>query len=206
MNKKLFVGVILLIIILSVNWSVKKFNLNQNFEVGQKLDSLNGVVVYYNGGVNNVLERNTTKDGYNLGLKYQCVEFVKRYYCEYFQHKMPDNLGNAKDFFDDKLGDGKKNEKRGLLQFRNPSSLKPQQNDLIIFSGSPFNRYGHVAIMSKVSENEIEIIQQNPGPFSPPRETFALEFKEGKWKIKNDRVLGWLRKEGKEQVNMAENR
>ncbi|MBV6879860.1 CHAP domain-containing protein [Epilithonimonas ginsengisoli] len=195
MKKKIFAVAVFLIIILSVNWSVKKFNLNQNFEVGQKLDSLNGVVVYYNGGVNNVEERNTTKDGYNLGLKYQCVEFVKRYYYEYFHHKMPDNYGNAKDFFDEKLKDGEKNEKRGLLQFQNSSHLKPQENDLIIFSGSLFNRYGHVAIISKVSDNEIEIIQQNPGPFSPPRETFLLEVKNGKWEIKNNRVLGWLRKE-----------
>ncbi len=100
MKKKVFWGGLFLLIILSVNWSVKRINLNPNFEIGQKVDSLNGVVVYYNGGVNHVADRNVTKDGYNLGLKYQCVEFVKRYYYEYFHHKMPDNYGNAKDFFD----------------------------------------------------------------------------------------------------------
>lgn len=46
---------------------------------GAPLDSLNGVVVYYNDGMGAVHGRNTV-DGYNVGLKYQCVEFVKRYY------------------------------------------------------------------------------------------------------------------------------
>ncbi len=63
---------------------LKKVNPNLEYEVGQKIDSLNGVIVYYNGGVDNVVQRNTS-DGYNLGLRYQCVEFVKRYF-EYHNH------------------------------------------------------------------------------------------------------------------------
>ncbi len=62
-------------------------------------------------------------------------------------------------------------------------------------NGNLFNRYGHVAIISKVTNNKVEIIQQNPGPFSPSREAFDLSrTKEGKWKIDNERILGWLRK------------
>lgn len=174
---------------------VKKINLNQDYRVGQALDSLNGVKVYYNGGVDNVLERNVTKDNYNLGLKYQCVEFVKRYYYEFINHKMPDAYGHAKDFFDSKVKDGKLNSKRNLIQYTNPSKAKPKVGDLVIFSGSVFNRFGHVAIISKVSENEIEIIQQNPGPFSGSRENLELETQNGNYKIDNNRLLGWLRKE-----------
>ena len=66
-------------------------------------------------------------------------------------------------------------------------------NDLIIFSGSLFNKYGHVAIISAVTKNEIEIIQQNPGPFGKSRETISLNYTNNKWIIDNDRVLGWLR-------------
>lgn len=175
--------------------AVKKINLNSDYKIGQPLDSLNGVKVYYNGGVDNVAERNVTKDSYNLGLKYQCVEFVKRYYYEHYNHKMPDAYGHAKDFFDPKIKDGELNPKRDLIQYTNSSKGKPEIGDLVIFSGSVLNRFGHVAIISKVSENEIEIIQQNPGPFSSSRETFVLKKKEGKYKIENNRLLGWLRKE-----------
>ena len=37
---------------------------------GDPLDSLNGVVVFYNAGIGNVSGRNVV-DGYNVGLKYQ---------------------------------------------------------------------------------------------------------------------------------------
>jgi surface antigen len=172
----------------------KKFNFNSNFSVGQQIDSLNGVFVYYNGGVDNVDGRNTTADGYNLGLKYQCVEFVKRYYYEHLNHKMPDSYGHAKDFFDNSIADGQLNKKRNLTQFENPSQTKPKVDDLLIFDGTTFNKYGHVAIVANVTDNDIEIIQQNPGPFSKSRETYQLDNKNGKWEIENKRILGWLRK------------
>jgi surface antigen len=176
-------------------WTFKKFNFNTDFSVGQQIDSLNGVYVYYNGDIDNVTGRNTTVDGYNLGLKYQCVEFVKRYYYEHLKHKMPDSYGHAKDFFDNTLKDGQKSKKRDLTQYTNPSGKKPKVGDLLIFDGTKFNKYGHVAIVSNVTEKEIEIIQQNPGPFSKSRDTFQLDNKDGKWGIKNKRILGWLRKD-----------
>ncbi len=175
--------------------SLKKINPNTKYAVGQPLDSLNGVKIYFNGGVDNIVGRNLTADNYNLGLKYQCVEFVKRYYYEFLKHKMPDSYGHAKDFFNNDINDGRKNEKRDLTQFSNPSKSKPKINDLVIFEGTPFNKYGHVAIISNVTDNEVEIIQQNPGPFAKSRETFPLSKQSDKWKINNDGLLGWLRKE-----------
>ena len=174
---------------------IKKINLNSAYKVGQALDSLDGVKVYYNGGVDHVLERNVTKDNYNLGLKYQCVEFVKRYYYEHSNHKMPDAYGHAKDFFDAEVKDGELNLKRNLIQFTNPSQSKPEVGDLMVFSGSVLNKFGHFAIISKVSQNEVEIIQQNPGPFSSSREVFEVKIHRENYKIDNKRVLGWLRKQ-----------
>ena len=161
-------------------------------EEGSKMDSLNGVYVYYNGSIGNVSGRNLAPDGYNLGLKYQCVEFVKRYYYERLGHSMPNTYGHAKDFFDPSLQDGQFNEERNLIQFTNPSSTKPEENDLIIFSGTVFNRYGHVAIISELKEDKIQVIQQNVG--STSRDEFSLEFKNNIWRIVHPGVLGWLRK------------
>ena len=61
---------------------------------GHPLDSLNGVVIYCNGGFSGNAGRNVV-DGYNIGLKYQCVEFVKRYYFERFDHRMPNSYGEV---------------------------------------------------------------------------------------------------------------
>jgi hypothetical protein len=172
----------------------KSFNFNPNYEVGQAIDSLNHIIIYFNGGTGNVTERNTI-DGYNLGLKYQCVEFVKRYYYEYYNHKMPDAYGHAVSFFDKNVKDGERNQQRNLTQFTNPSQTKPQIGDLIIFNKTVFNRFGHVVIIANVNKTEIEIIQQNPGAFGKSRVRFSLEQLENDvWKIGNKKILGWLRK------------
>jgi hypothetical protein len=170
-------------------------HVNHIFTIGQAIDSINGVYVYFNGNISHDSGRNLTPDGYNLGKKYQCVEFVKRYYYIRFNHKMPDSYGHAKDFFDPGVRDGQINKTRNLTQYVNPSRSKPMVNDLLVFGGTIYNRYGHVAIISKVSESEIEIIQQNPGPTAPSRTTFPLIRQGGRWNIKNGRILGWLRKE-----------
>ena len=166
----------------------------KTLKVGDKVDSLNGVFVYYNSFVGNVSGRNTTVDGYNLGLKYQCVEFVKRYYYEHLNHKMPNSYGHAKDFYVKGLSDGQLVKDRALNQFTNPSSSKPQVHDLVVYDGTVFNKYGHVAIISKVTDNRVEIIQQNPGSVGPSRETYKLTKTNGKWKIEQEKILGWLRK------------
>jgi len=170
-----------------------RINFNQSYEVGQALDSLNGVVVYYNGAVDHTEGRNTSPDNYNIGIRYQCVEFVKRYYYEHLHHKMPDSYGHAKDFFNEEIPDGQLNKQRNLIQYRNGGVTQPFVDDLVVFAPTVFNSYGHVAIVSGVTENEIEIIQQNPGPFGKSREKFALVKTSNGWKIANERILGWLR-------------
>ena len=170
-----------------------RINFNQSYEVGQALDSLNGVVVYYNGAVDHTEGRNTSPDNYNIGIRYQCVEFVKRYYYAHLHHKMPDSYGHAKDFFNEVIPDGQLNKQRNLIQYRNGGVTQPFVDDLVVFAPTVFNSYGHVAIVSGVTENEIEIIQQNPGPFGKSREKFALVKTANGWKIANERILGWLR-------------
>lgn len=174
--------------------SISRLNPFKEHTVGEALDSLNGVKVYYNGSVSNSTGRSVAPDGYNIGLKYQCVEFVKRYYYEYLHHKMPDSYGNAKDFFDASVKDGEQNTKRNLTQYTNGSKSKPKVSDLIILDATTFNKYGHVAIISEVEDDEIEIIQQNPGPGSRSRITFDLNHENNCWTVENKRVLGWLRK------------
>lgn len=181
----------IIIILLTFNLLGGKHLLQPN-KIGDPIDSLNGVVVYYNGPISNVSGRNTAKDGYNIGQKYQCVEFVKRYYYEYLNHKMPDSYGHAKDFFNPTITDGKLNKQRNLVQYTNGSKSKPMVSDLMVMGGGS---HGHVFIVSQVFDDEIEIIQQNPGPGVSSREKIGLKYETGKWYVKASRVLGWLRKE-----------
>jgi surface antigen len=191
MNKiaHIIIGIFIIYFILKIG---RKINWNSKYEVGQVLDEYNGVKVYYNGGVSNLGERNLTKDGYNIGIKYQCVEFIKRYYYEHFNHKMPDSYGNAIDFYNKNINDGDLNIERDLIQYKNPSVKKPKEGDIIIFDKTIFNSYGHIAIISKVTGESIEIIQQNSGPFEKSRKRFTLKHENNLWTIQNERVLARL--------------
>ena len=174
-----FIWTGILIIIMICFWTIK----------GCPIDRYKGVNVYLN---TNSRKRNIAKDGYNIGIKYQCVEFVKRYYLIRLKHQMPYSYGHAKEFYNRGLKDGQKSIARGLVQYSNPSKTKPKIDDLIVFGATKLNPYGHVAIISRVSDNTIQIVQQNTGLRT--RATFGLKKTGNWWKI-NVNALGWLRKE-----------
>lgn len=175
-------------------FSITGYGRLNNPKVGDVIDSFNGVHIYYNGkAFTKTYGRNLTVDGYNLGLKYQCVEFVKRYYYEIYNHKMTHAGGNAKEFFDKQLKDKAYNSKRGLMQYRNTREYPPKVGDLLIYDAYFGNAYGHVAIISKVEKDSVEIVQQNMG--LKTREKLPLVEFMGYYTVADYYVLGWLRKE-----------
>jgi hypothetical protein len=193
---KILKTVLVVLILLSIPVFIFRHRINGIIHPpakGKAIDSLNGVMVFYNGAVGNVYGRNTSRDGYNIGLQFQCVEFVKRYYYEYYKHKMPDSYGHAVSFFDPALADSSYSVKRDLIQYTNPSKSRPKTGDLLVYAGSSGNPYGHVSIVSQVLENEIEIIQQNPGIGAPSRVKFNIIKENQKYRIDSKRILGWLR-------------
>jgi hypothetical protein len=174
-------------------WVGTQVNLNGAHHPGEVIDRFNGVAVYYNGAIDHDAGRNLAPDGYNLGLRWQCVEFVKRYYYEHYGHRMPEARGNAREFFDAGIRNGAMNPARGLLQFRNDGSALPQVGDIVVFDGWLANPYGHVAIVSQVDHEGMEVVQQNPGPFGVSRERFAVGMVDGQPRLAARRLLGWLR-------------
>lgn len=162
-----------------------------SWTTGDSLDSHKGIIVYNNGPdypQSHGKHYNADKS-YYYGKKWQCVEFIKRYYYDALKHKMPDGFGHAKDFFDLKVQHGQLNKRRGLLQFVNGGDEKPRPDDILVFGG----KYGHVAIVTRVSDDELEVIQQNI--FMKPREVFPLSVKNGAYTVGDKKVpMGWLRK------------
>lgn len=164
-----------------------------NAKTGSVVDSYKGVNIYYNGSAGNVFGRHVTDDGYNLGLKYQCVEFAKRFYYERYKHKMPDSYGHAKDFYDPSVSHGQINKKRGMLQYRNRNYEKPKADDLCIIGPGNGNNFGHLFVITRVTDNSVEFIQQNGGSGNPSRGTYQLINQDGTWNIKAANLVGWLR-------------
>ena len=159
--------------------------------VGKVLDSYRSVSVYDNGLLYfRSYGKHYAQDGFYYGQKWQCVEFIKRFFHDAKHHNMPDGMGHAKSFFDDKLPDGALNPRRGLLQHRNGSSEQPRPDDLLVFTDT---KYGHVAIVTQVSADSVEIIQQNI--LAGTRRRLTLAATNGHYFITAPRVpAGWLRK------------
>jgi hypothetical protein len=128
--------------------------------------------------------------GYYYGQKWQCVDFIKRYYFQALGHRMPDPMGHAVEFFDWETVQGGANAKRGLVQYCNGGGVPPQADDLLVFA-RPMG-YGHVAIVTRTMGEGLEIIQQNA---DRSRALLRVEVRRGKYWISSRKVcLGWLRK------------
>lgn len=159
--------------------------------VGQILDSHRGIAVYDNGPEIDVSHgRSRGTNGAYYGKKWQCVEYVKRFYGEVLGHQMPDGWGHAKSFFDESVPDGGCNRTRGLLQYGNGSRTPPRPDDILVFNEGSL---GHVAIVTEVRADSLEVIQQNvPGS---TREEFEFREEDGHIWIRSPyRPAGWLRR------------
>jgi len=162
-----------------------------DFSPGTKIDEYKGVAVYSNGtDYMSSHGLSYSSDGYYYGYKWQCVEFVKRFYYERFGFEMPDGAGNAKYFYNPMLDQGDFNEQRGLVQYKNGGNVKPKEDDLLVFDKG---YYGHVAIISGVGDDWIEVVQQNS---EVSREKYELVVKDGTYTIRGEKEpAGWLRLE-----------
>ncbi len=70
MTKINIIIIVVLVAFIGVFYTMKTTSSKFAPVFGDKIDSLNGVIVYYNGSVGTVKGRNRGKDGYNIGLKY----------------------------------------------------------------------------------------------------------------------------------------
>jgi surface antigen len=189
--KTMFIAVIMVLILGVVISVVTSLAYKFGSEVGKVTDTYQGISIYNNGQDSSIEHGiSKSKDGYVYGYKWQCVEFVNRFYHD----KLGINIsggGNAKDYFDSKINNGELNNTRMLLQFKNGEGDKPKVNDIIVFN---IGQYGHLGIVSKVGDDYIEIVQQNVHGKS--RDNLYITYKDDKPIIGAGRgVLGWLRKD-----------
>ncbi|WP_407309716.1 CHAP domain-containing protein [Desulfosporosinus sp. SB140] len=186
--KLALIGILLLSLGLGLHFFLR--NPLEGRPLGKIIDNYKNVPVYYNGqDYTKDKEESFSSDGYYCGLKWQCVEYVKRFYYVAKHHRMPDGYGDAKDFFDPSVPQGGLNQQRGLKQYINGGNEKPELDDILVFTNPP---YGHVAIVTKVTTNSIEVIQQNA---KSSRQVFTLIVNKGHFFVGTSwKPVGWLRK------------
>lgn len=93
--------------------------------------------------------------GVNTGYKWQCVEYVNRYYYKVYGMNLLNTAiyGNAKNYYE--YGN---HAALGLAKYANAGSVAPQTGDILV---STYGTYGHVAIVTSVSATLVGIIDQN---------------------------------------------
>lgn len=187
--KVVLLGILLLSLGIGLHFSLR--TPLEEHPPGKIIDSYTSVPVYYNGpDYTEDKGESFSPDGYYYGFKWQCVEYVKRFYYVAKHHKMPNVFGNAKDFFDPSVPQGGLNKQRGLIQYMNGGNVKPEPDDILVFTYAP---YGHVAIVTKVTTNSIEVIQQNE---KCARQVFALTANHHHFFVGTSlKPVGWLREQ-----------
>jgi surface antigen len=162
-----------------------------------------GIISYYNDNDNDNKDKGSNYCKHNntdiyTGLKWECVEFVRRYLILTKGITFED-VGNALDILKIKYF-YKINLNTPVKPFfiRNDNNI-PEIEDIIIISDKT-TRTGHVAIVSDISDSKIHIIEQNYDNKEWGDKNYSRDFyvdKHNSIKIKSydssETILGWVR-------------
>jgi surface antigen len=159
---------------------------------GTNLGDFNGVTVFSNGSPSFNSGQNNYINGTYIGLKWQCVEYVRRYYFTQFAINLAARyLGNANTWYDNA-------GTMGLQRFPNGSNTAPQVGDVLTSNGG---FAGHIAIVRSVSGNQVCTAQQNfSEDATDVNRCLSLTNTGGNFTVgafgSGYPVQGWLRRQG----------
>lgn len=112
---------------------------------GERIGDGNGVPVYSNGTCGYVSGKSNYVDGKYMGMKWQCVEFARRYTYIKKGYRIPSNsyTASAKTTWVNA-------ERLGLKMAKNGGKNRPRKNDLVF---STAGTYGHVGVITSAPAN-----------------------------------------------------
>ena len=168
-----------------VNAQVEASGLSFGTQVGE----YNGVIAYSNYENSYVSGKYNYVDGYNTGMKWQCVEYVNRYYYVIYGLKIRIPGTHADDYYDTASD-------RGLIAYPNGGTTPLQPGDILCSNGGT---HGHVAIVRDVTTNSIHIIHQNWANTAADNDkAISMSVSDGHYTVSGFSgsypVQGWLRK------------
>lgn len=140
----------------------------------------NGVVSYCEISKYNLSDHHF--DGLPTGKKWQCVEFVRRYYMQI--HRLTfRSVANAYEMM--KLTEfiDIDTQQSHPCTFHFPANSTPQKDDILLLE---YEKYGHVAIVVAVEGSNIRIVEQNWGSWVSPHYSRELS-------VNDPTIIGWLR-------------
>ncbi len=146
---------------------------------GDQVGTFNGVIAYSNGSATYNSGSHNTVNGYTTGLKWQCVEYVRRYYFVAYGLQIGAGM-NADGFY----GNG-----WGLTKAANGGSTPPVPGAILC---SNSNTNGHIAIVREVGPNYIKVIQQNWSENSDDNaHQFSMTVSNGTYRVNQAGSYSW---------------
>jgi surface antigen len=126
-------------------WPVLPFDQPDFAPWGTYVGSFQAVPGYSNGSTGYLGPDDT------YGYRYQCVEWVNRFYVQMFAHVNMVHNGNANQYYDNYV-------QLGLDRYPNGGTEPPEPGDIICSDGGD---YGHIAVIRAVGTNSVTVVQQN---------------------------------------------
>lgn len=124
-------------------------------------------------------------EGMRYGVKYECVEYARRYYMHVFGLTFKD-VDNATDLFLLRtMTDIETNKRIPIKMIKNTFHELPEPGDLIIWKADgPYKVTGHVAIaVRSLGASTVQVAEQN-GPTENGLRNVHIH---------HPRIIGWLR-------------
>jgi parallel beta-helix repeat protein len=158
---------------------------------GTQVGEYKGIIAYSNWKNDYVSNEYNYVDVYNTGMKWQCVEYVNRYYYTIYGMEIRIPGTNAEDYYDTASD-------RGLIAYPNGGTTSPQPGDILCSNGGT---HGHVAIVREVTADSIHVIHQNWANTAADNDkTISMSVSGGHCTVSGFSgsypVQGWLRKPG----------
>jgi hypothetical protein len=186
----------LITFILFCSWNL---TLNAQQPYNTLLGSYSGVNIYSNGSTSFASNDYNYYNNTNTGMKWQCVEYVNRYYLIVYNKNIRIPGTNAVDYYSTA-------SQRMLYCYSNNSNVAPIVGDILCFGGG----LGHVAIIREVGSNYVKIAQQNGlNTTSDLNFTLTMNIVNGNYNISASNlssslyVQGWLKNTQIEQIGLA---
>ena len=198
-KKYKILGLIIIMLSISLTFTWIAFAALYNTNLG----SFNGVTIFSNGTALNASYQDSLTNGSTgsyLGMKWQCVEYVRRYYYQIYNVNLaPLHKGNANTFWDPNSA-----AKMGLDRFSNGGSTAPQMGDMIVSAPGGTCKTcpaGHIAIIRGISGNQVHVAQQNYTETTQDMDyILTLTVSNGNYTVapfgSGYPVAGWLRRQG----------
>ena len=111
--------------------------------------------------INDFIQKNHYEKNIYTGIQWECVEYVRRWYIKIFNLTFP-SIENAFDIWNiPYVYDPVTKKQLRFDSVANGTNVEPRVGDILVFTQNEFYPYGHVAIITRLTQDYVYLAEQN---------------------------------------------